>query len=654
MFVMHGFNRKLLSSGAVSIWMATIVAVIVIAVRNMGVLERLELMAFDWQLRVNLEKPQTADLPIALIRVTENDIQNFNWPIADAKLTEVLQILLRYNPKAIGLDLYRDLPVPPGREQLDDLLAKNPRIIATMKFRNTDSAGVPPPAVLRGSEQVGFNDIIKDRDEVVRRALLYLDDGKQQFASLPLRLVLLYLLDQGILPKPDSLNQEHIQLGSTTIRPFEPNDGGYRGADARGYQFLLDHLDSRRKIPTYELTTLLAGKVRPESLKDKILLVGVAAESVPDFFRIPISVDADHNDKISGVALHASTAGQLLRYAWGQNRPVRSTREIEEWFSIFFLSLFGSWVGLKERSPWRFSLWLVGGLLLIVLVARVAIAQAFWFPWVPPAFAWIGSAVLLTAYMSNREKIEKAELMQLFSRHVSPEVAETAWQRREDFMPGGRPRPEQLTATVLFTDLVNFTTISEKKTPEDLMLWLNEYMEEMAQYVMRNEGVLKQYIGDSIMAIFGVPVPRKSDAEIRQDAVNAVNCALGMRAALIELNRRWLQQNAPAVGMRIGIFTGPMVVGSLGSKQRLEYTVVGDSVNTASRLESFDKEQFSPDYLIDPCRILIGESTKLLLSQEFQTQKIGEATLKGKDQKIVVYSVLDKKTTFPVSALEAI
>ena len=283
MFVMHGFNRKLLSSGAVSIWMATIVAVIVIAVRNMGVLERLELMAFDWQLRVNLEKPQTADLPIALIRVTENDIQNFNWPIADAKLTEVLQILLRYNPKAIGLDLYRDLPVPPGREQLDDLLAKNPRIIATMKFRNTDSAGVPPPAVLRGSEQVGFNDIIKDRDEVVRRALLYLDDGKQQFASLPLRLVLLYLLDQGILPKPDSLNQEHIQLGSTTIRPFEPNDGGYRGADARGYQFLLDHLDSRRKIPTYELTTLLAGKVRPESLKDKILLVGVAAESVPDF-----------------------------------------------------------------------------------------------------------------------------------------------------------------------------------------------------------------------------------------------------------------------------------------------------------------------------------------------------------------------------------
>ena len=318
-------------------------------------------------------------------------------------------------------------------------------------------------------------------------------------------------------------------------------------------------------------------------------------------FCIPISVDADHNDKISGVALHASTAGQLLRYAWGQNRPVRSTREIEEWFSIFFLSLFGSWVGLKERSPWRFSLWLVGGLLLIVLVARVAIAQAFWFPWVPPTFAWIGSAVLLTAYMSNREKIEKAELMQLFSRHVSPEVAETAWQRREDFMPGGA-RPEQLTATVLFTDLVDFTTISEKKTPKTLCLVKRIHGGDGA-YVMRNEGVLKQYIGDSIMAIFGVPVPRKSDAEIRQDAVNAVNCALGMRAALIELNRRWLQQNAPAVGMRIGIFTGPMVVGSLGSKQRLEYTVVGDSVNTASRLESFNKEQFSPDYLIDPCRI---------------------------------------------------
>jgi adenylate cyclase len=196
-----------------------------------------------------------------------------------------------------------------------------------------------------------------------------------------------------------------------------------------------------------------------------------------------------------------------------------------------------------------------------------------------------------------------------------------------------------LTATVLFTDLMGFTAVAEKRDPQGVMDWLNAYMEAMAQQVIEHGGVIDKYIGDSIMAIFGVPLPRTTEAEISRDALNAVNCALAMETTLMQLNDRWREQDLPTIGMRIGIFTGPLVAGSLGSVQRLEYTVVGDTVNTASRLEGFDKELFAPDYLSHPCRIIIGEATLCRLGDQFEAQKVGEASLKGKDQKITVYCV---------------
>ena len=142
------------------------------------------------------------------------------------------------------------------------------------------------------------------------------------------------------------------------------------------------------------------------------------------------------------------------------------------------------------------------------------------------------------------------------------------------------------------------------------------------------------------MAIFGVPLARKTEAEIGKDAVNAVNCALAMEKKLIQLNSIWQEQELPTIGMRIGIFTGPLVAGSLGSAQRLEYTVIGDTVNTASRLESFDKKGFYPDLTNNPCRILIGKSTLRYLGHQFKTQMIGEVSLKGKDQKTTVYRIV--------------
>jgi class 3 adenylate cyclase len=159
--------------------------------------------------------------------------------------------------------------------------------------------------------------------------------------------------------------------------------------------------------------------------------------------------------------------------------------------------------------------------------------------------------------------------------------------------------------------------------------------------------VILRFIGDAIMAVFGIPVARATDEEIRQDAVNAVTCALNMERRLIEHNRNLQARGLPMIGMRIGILTGPMVAGSLGSAERLEYNVHGDTVNTAARLESFSKEDFVPEYLHNPCRILVGHSTIDLVGEEFLTELVGEVRLKGKEHGARVYRVLGHKDGGP-------
>jgi adenylate cyclase len=302
--------------------------------------------------------------------------------------------------------------------------------------------------------------------------------------------------------------------------------------------------------------------------------------------------------------------------------------------------LVAALVGRFARTAMPFTLSIAAGLLVLVGVTALAFVQHhWWLPVAPVAIAWVGSAGLVTAFLSGHERQEKRFLMDIFSRSVSPAIAEEMWKQRASFLKGGRLAPQTMTVTVLFSDLMNFTPMAERLTPDQLMDWLNNYMETMAGLVIEHGGVVDDYYGDAIKSNFGVPLPRKNAQEVQQDAVNALRCALAMRRKMEELVKSWNIEGGPQVKVRVGIATGHVIAGCLGSAQRMKYTTIGDVVNTAARLETYGKE--IPERLIDPyCQVMVAGSTVAHLDGEFWLEAVGTLQLKGKSQGVEVFALM--------------
>ncbi len=634
--------EKLRAPTLVSLALGIVASLVVIGVRSTGILQFVELATYDVYLRAK-EQRGVHEPRVVLVQTVEEDIQKLaEWPLTDGRMVEVLESLLAHDPRAIGVDLYRDIPVPPGTEELNGLLTSDKRIVIIEKFGEDSSKRVAGPAVLRGTDQIGFADLVIDDDGVVRRGLLFLDDGENFSVSLSLRLAAAYLAEEGISPQAGDPDPSHIRLGAVTLRPFEANDGVYVDADARGYQYLLDYRGGAERFQTYSLTDVLEGRVEPESIKGNVVIVGVNAESVKDEFLTPYDRFTRRGQATAGIAVHGYEVSQLLRAALSGDKPIQFLSDRFEYLWILLWGLVAALVGRFARSSVRFSLFTSVGLLLLAGGTYVAFINHWWLPVVPVAITWLTSAGMVTAFLSGREKQEKKYLMDLFSKNVSPAVADEMWKHRASFLKGGRLEPHTMTVTVLFSDLANFTPIAERLSPAELMDWLNNYMETMAGLVIKYGGVVDDYYGDAIKANFGVPLPRTTAEEVRQDAANAMCCALAMRREMEQLNAHWSEEDAPRVKMRLGVATGSVVAGCLGSAQRMKYTTIGDVVNTAARLESYGKE--IPERFIDPfCQIMVASSTVEQLDVGFSLEPVGTLQLKGKSQGVDVFALMGTK-----------
>ncbi len=616
----------------------------IMGLRSQGFLQALELQAYDWSLQLRPDRISQS-LPITLVTITEQDIRELgHWPISDELLAKALTRIHSYHPRAIGVDIYRDLEVPPGRAALNKILREYSEIIMVKKFGKLEDGGIPGPSVLQGTGRLGFSDVIVDADGVVRRGLLFLDDGTTFSHSFSFLVGMKYLEVEGVKPSSAKDNSDWLQLGQHVLPPFESQDGSYVEADAQGYQILLNLNRRDPAFPTWSLQAVLAGEVEPELMHDRIVLLGVVSEGVKDFFYTSQCGTLMACPRVSGIELHAHIVAQLLQHARENLAPLATLSDLQEAGWLAFWVMGGGLVGLWVRGAWWFSGIVLVGLLALGAVVVWASANNGWIPWVPPAMGWVVNAMIVTALVSKQEQKDRHALMGLFARHVSPQVAEAIWEQREEFLEQGRWRPKTLVVTTLFTDLEGFTTVAEKMPPDQLWEWLNTYMDNMVKIITDHGGLIDDYYGDMIKAGFGVLTREQTDEQISHNARQAVKCSLAMEQEMLGLNAKWKQQGFSSVRMRIGINTGPVMVGSLGSAERLKFTTIGDAVNIAARLENLEKDLWKAEDPNTVCRILIGEKTKHKLgAHPWLFKEVGSVMLKGKTQELPIYRLYSKE-----------
>jgi adenylate cyclase len=632
---------------AVALGIGLGVGAIVWGARVAGWLAPLEFGAYDlfvrWQQRTDLP-----DSRVVLLRIREQEIEAYGHPLPDAVLARALRQLSSYGPRGIGVDLYRAPPgTASGREGWDALAATmlgDPRIVAIEKLPQPGEPGVAPPSFLAGGDQVGFSDVAVDPDGIVRRGLLFLwDEEDRPSLSLSLQLALRYLADDGITLDADPDDPERVRLGGTTIAPLGPDDGSYVGADAGGYQYLLDFTRAAGAFPAWSLSQLLAAEIDPRTVEGRVVLLGTTAPSVKDDFRTAHS----GGHFVSGIDLHAHAVDQLLRAALEGEAPMRFWSEPAEATWVLAWSLLGALLGVALRTPLGLTGATAATLGVLFAAAFALFRMGCWVPLVPPGLAAASATGLVVAEVARRERAERAVVMDLFGRYVSRSVADELWKRRGEFMDGQRPRSRRLMITALLTDLKGYTSAAEKLDPAALMDWVNGYMAVMTEIVEAHGGFVDDYTGDGIKANFGVPLSSASQPQIGEDARAAVRCAVAMGEALGRLDAEWRARGLPSARVRVGIFTGEAVAGSLGSARRMKYTTVGDTVNTAARLESFRKEEFESELESSApaalFRILIGDSTHRHLGDEFETECLGGHSLRGRSEPITIYRVWGRR-----------
>jgi len=622
-------------------------------IRSLGLLEGLELRAYDGYLR-SVGDRAGASQAVVMVEFTEDDEITYGFPLPDNHLADLFETLTAKGAVAIGLDLIRDRPEPMSGppaafERLSRIMRAHPSIIGIVK----DGAGAfdPPPALADRPLQIASATILPDADETIRRGLLHLteDDGAER-PTLAFKLAARYLAARQVVidwPAPDRL-----LLGAREITPFLPEVSGFYRQSAGfggGYQQLLTFPACEEGFERYRIGDLLKDDTSRIDLQGKIVLVGNTVRAAKDVVDVPLNCTDMQGGKMYGLHLHGHIISQLIGFAEGRLSPLETTSQRMShklmavaidggW--IWLWTLFGGIVAILFPSPLRLITGVTSGMLILVSSTYVVFSSAgWWVPLVPPALGFMLSLALAITYVMITSRHERDDVLALFSGVVSKDVADAIWRRRK--LVEDEPL-QLLTATVMFTDIKGFTSISEKLTEPMLADWLNDYMAVMVDIVARCGGVIEKFAGDGLTIEFGVPEPRDTEAEIDADARAAVDCALAMATALPKLNAAWQAKDLPPIGIRIGIHTGPLMVGVIGSADRWQYSIIGDTANTAARLESYAKNDLRLGCDVGHCRILISDATFHRIGNEFRNEAFGEVNLKGKASAIGVHRILGR------------
>lgn len=453
------------------------------------------------------------------------------------------------------------------------------------------------------------NQVLSTNDSVIRSHVplyrLITQGGNYYIPSLPLAAVLSVLPEEE--KKPFKLTQKGIVLGKRFI-PLD-NKG----------KFFINWHGGPKTYKFISVKDVLLKNVSPEVFKDKIVIIGRVKDGT-DIHSTSVAMNS------VGPEIMATCIDNILNDTKTSEKSGRKfitkTGALANLvITVLFCIFTGLYIRRTTSNAYSF-IWLVFTLLAYILFALASFVYfRYWINITYPVIFITATAIGVYLYKLHISNKQRNEIKQLLGRFVSPQVFKKLLENPSVISRQG----DKKVLTVLFSDIRGFTTLSESMPPNLLVSQLNEYFNEIYEIILKHNGTLDKYIGDAIMAFFGDPLP------VKDHAAQAVKTAIEMKKALDRLNSKWASEDRPTLDIGVGINTGEMVVGPVGAKKMISYTVMGDNVNIASRLEGLNKEYKS--------NIIISHSTYDQVKDCINAEYLGEVTVKGKHSAVKIYKV---------------
>jgi adenylate cyclase len=570
-------------------------------------LQNLELGARDAMMRLRGKQPVSGEVVIVAIDDLSLAWTGLQWPWPRATLAEIVDKLNDAGAKVVGLDifLFKASADPSGDEALARALEESQISVGVLQiFRQPGSITLNLPVPIQSSlDGMGITSLERDKDAITRSLQAYDYFGEQVYYNWVFELARLY---RGTEP-PANPTSTAITFNGQNV-PLQHGD------------LIVNLAGPAGTYPTYSVTALMEGDVlaqNPDAFRGKIVLVGPTSIVLKDLFPTPFSTQ----ELTPGVEIVANTVEMILHGNY--------LRESPPWVNllmIFIAAILAAFISRSERpSLTLIFLGLAMGLYLLAGYLAFRYTRLY-LPMISPQLMLFLGVLLPTIEQAVSQELEKRRVRNLFTRFISPEMVDQLIATQDINSLNKRAN-----LSILFSDIRGFTTLSEKLAPEEVVALLNPYLEAMTGVIYKHGGTVDKYEGDAIIAFFGEPV------SYPDHALRAVRAAVDMRKALDELKARWEAQGSPRpnLEMGIGIHSGEVFVGLLGSAQRINYTVIGDAANLASRLQDLTKTYQWP--------VLISESTQRQVQEEFETEFVDSVLVKGKSEPVNTYKLMGRR-----------
>ena len=566
-------------------------ATIAVVVATLGVLEPLEYATLERFFEIRGARRPLA--PIVIVSIDEASFVELNmqWPFPRETHARLIETVAAGRPLAIGVDVIFDQPSsrgPRDDEALGAAVARAGRVIlGAMPVVDAQALttryvpNLPLPVIRVGAAGIGAINLVHDGDSRVRRARRSVWTGAEQmpgFAAELYRVATAAGLPAAPLPREDEI-----------LINFTGPPGTFPW------------------VPYYRVVT---GEIGPEVFRDKIVLVGPTSEPMHDVFSTAFTRGGE---LMPGVEIHANLLETYIAGTRVRPLPAAASTMLAAATAVLAGALVVRLHPLRALGAVA-ALWVVGMVAAYALFVHVGL----WLQSAASALALVLGYGITVVDHFVREQRERRRLSQFFSPSVLREVVR---HRRQRSLGSSRRM-----VTVLFCDIRGFTALSERLPPETVAEMLAEYLSEMTEVIFAHGGTVDKYVGDCVMALYNAPL------EDPDHVRNALRTALDLQERTLQVAARWEPRLGIAIRSGIGINTGEAVVGTLGSRQRLEYTAVGDTINLGSRLEALTKEY--------GVAIIISEFTRQRLVGEFLTRELGEVTVRGRSRPVKVYGVL--------------